>query len=1366
MRVLKRDNTYEDVSLDKVQKRIAGQCEGLNVDIIEIAQKVCSRIHDGVKTSTLDDEAARLCAQLITKHPDYGVVAARIAISNHQKKTSPSFSETINMLYTVTDIHGNKNPLISDELWNIVQIHKDKLNSIINYDRDYNYDYFGFKTLERSYLLKVNGKIVERPQHMIMRVALGIHGWDLKEAIETYELMSTRYFTHATPTLFNAGTPRSQLASCYLMGMDDSITGMYKTLGDCAQISKYAGGIGIHIHDIRPTGSYIRGTNGYSTGIVPMLRVYNAAGRHVNQCFRGDTIIYTKTGYKNIESIEIGDNVITIDNTVKPVLGITRKEVDEELYVISCKWTQLNESREGVYVTGEHQIFTLDENDNIIEVSACELTTENYVGYPIALGPTSYVKLLHDMYWVKIDKIDKKHYKGFVYDLNIQDNHNYLTNMGIVHNSGKRNGSIAVYLEPWHSDIEAFLDLRKNSGNHEERCHDLFTAMWVPDLFMKRVDANQEWSLMCPDECPGLSTTYGDEFEALYTKYEAEGKYKKKVKAQTLFYSIMRSQIETGTPYMVYKDSANKKSNQMNIGTIKSSNLCVAPETMILTDNGYKNIKDIAGNEVNVWNGSEFSKVTVVQTGKMQKLLTIEFSNGTSLRCTPYHKFYIETGSCPSQKSVSKTIEAKDLKENMKLIRCLFPTLKSGTETMKYPYTHGLFCAEGTYTYNINTPIQQCKCKKMDNTDFCRHHVNSIKKYDSETKCCAETGEHKPLLYLYGEKRKLIDNIECESVHAETESNTNRITACLPKDIEPKYYVPINSTIETKIKWLEGYADGDGCVIKLDGIKNIQIGSINLEFLQKVLYMLQTMGINAKIALAREKCKKMMPDHRGDYKEYECQNMYRISIDAKSVLHLKSMGFFPKRLDIENCRAPHHMTNAFIKVKSVIDNNDYDDTYCFNEPIKHAGIFNGVITGNCSEITLFSDTKETAVCNLASIGLPTYVKYTKDIEKGDGIDNVIPYYDFKELHRVAQVITRNLNKVIDRTFYPTPETRLSNLRHRPIGIGVQGLANTYVLMRMPFESAEAADLNRKIFATIYHAALTASVAISRRRSEYREELNDSNTSQDRKEFLVNYLNMIPEEELLVGQYSGTYSSFMGSPASLGQLQYDLWGVTEPETVDGLLDWAALKEDIAKYGLRNSTLLAPMPTATTSQILGFNESFEAFTSNIYQRQTLAGEFTIINRHLIDDLLKLGLWNTEMKDKILAAGGSVQGIPEIPEHIRLLYKTVWEIKQKIVIDQSAERGPYVCQSQSLNIHLEDPDFAKMTNVHFYGWKKGLKTGMYYLRSRPKAKITAFTLDPTKQNQNTGNASTSTKQQPSEEEIMACRRDNPEGCVMCSG
>ena len=1005
MRVLKRDNTYEDVSLYKVQKRIDSLCQGLNVAAIEIAQKVCSRIHDGVKTSTLDDEAARLCAQLITKHPDYGIVAARIAISNHQKKTSPSFSETINLLYNVTDVHGKHNPLVSDEVWNIVQTHKDKLNSIINYERDYNYDYFGFKTLERSYLLKVNGKFVERPQHMIMRVALGIHGWDLKEAIETYELMSTRYFTHATPTLFNAGTPRSQLASCFLINMEDSITGMYKTLADCAQISKYAGGIGVHIHDIRATDSYIRGTNGQSTGIVPMLRVYNDAGRHVNQCFKGDTIVYTNNGPKHMENVVINDEIITIDGTFKPVLGISVNNINENILKISSKWTKST----GVYVTKQHQIYTIDDNDNIIEKSAEDLRCYDYVGFPFVYGDTSNVKIIYNnehkctIYWVKISSIEEVKYEGKVYDFNMKDNHNYLTDMGIVHNSGKRNGSIAVYLEPWHADIEKFLDLRKNSGNHEERCHDLFTAMWIPDLFMKRVDANADWSLMCPDECQGLTTAYGDDFEKLYEKYEAEGKYRKKVKAQTLFYSIMRSQIETGTPYMLYKDAVNKKSNQSNLGTIKSSNLC-------------------------------------------------------------------------------------------------------------------------------------------------------------------------------------------------------------------------------------------------------------------------------------------------------------------------------------------------------------------------------------TEITLYSDKDETAVCNLASIGLPTFIKYSDDRK---------PYFDFKELHRVTQVITRNLNKVIDRTFYPIPETRTSNLRHRPLGIGVQGLANTYVLMRMPFESPDASTLNRKIFATIYHAALTASVAISRRRYEYREELNNSTVvatnerkdTNERKEYLIKYLNMIPEEETLKGQYSGAYSSFIGSPASQGKLQYDLWDVKEPETVDGFLDWVSLKEEIAQYGLRNSTLLAPMPTATTSQILGFNESFEAFTSNIYQRQTLAGEFTIINKHLIQDLLNLGMWNNEMKDKILSGSGSVQNIKDIPENVRLLYKTVWEIKQKIVIDQSADRAPYICQTQSLNIHLEDPDFAKMTNVHFYGWKKGLKTGMYYLRSRNKAKITAFTLENNKYALGGTSAASSSNissvsgvsgvsSQPSEEEVLACRRDNPEGCVMCSG
>jgi ribonucleoside-diphosphate reductase alpha chain len=1774
MRVLKRDNTYEDVSFDKVQKRISMLCKGLNVSADEIAQKVCSRIHDGVKTSTLDDEAARLCAQLITKHPDYGVVAARIAISNHHKKTSPSFSETINGLYNAKDVNGLHNPLVSKELYDIVEKHKNKINNIIDYERDYGYDFFGFKTLERSYLLKQDGRIVERPQHMIMRVALGIHGWDIKEAIETYDLMSKRFFTHATPTLFNAGTKCPQMSSCfkentevftinrgivniqdimiddevvthtgkiqkvsqlhknplnnrdiyditlpktpiisvtnnhkfmaiqkgnkenkwisvedlkigdyiaipnnneglsfdkidiyesikdiindkteltfdenkiylkirynitgiqynnktiegrhncqsinryisfdedmawflgvwygdgcitygknsknisiprniqivsctenrdlidkcieignkqfgikasvscakdqnlvqivwnskilaitfeklfgkgfqgkkinekmfrwnktllipllgglissdgccskkgiitlqmsnqiymktlyhllrnnglwvgykkvkkpddwkytqpylmtipkikelskyiikyytdnrlklidqnsksghiitvnntiyvrlsgkkisttsteyvytigvendhsynveglvcencYLIAVEDSISGMYKTLGDCAQISKYAGGIGMHIHDIRPTGSYIRGTNGKSTGIVPMLRVYNAAGRHVNQCFRGDTVVYAETNYngmtlKYMQDVVIGDKLITIDGTYKPVLQIAVKDVNENVLCIKSEWTH---SQEGVYVTKEHQIYTLDTNNNIVEKSAGELTTDSYVGFPkmqkfgYFMDPKDTL-FLHNIYWVKITKIEEVKYEGKVYDFNMEDNHNYLTDIGIVHNSGKRNGSIAVYLEPWHADIEVFLDLRKNSGNHEERCHDLFTALWIPDLFMKRVEQNGDWSLMCPDECPGLSVAYGDEFEKLYTGYEEAGKFRKKIKAQALFYNIMRSQIETGTPYMLYKDAVNKKSNQKNLGTIKSSNLCVAPETMILTQNGYYEIKTLNEQNVKVWNGHEFSDVIIKQTGTNQKLITIKFTNGTSIRCTEYHKFYIETGTRPADKSVVKIIEAKDLKLNMNIIRYNLPILNTTTETMEHPYTHGLFCAEGTYSKSDISMQHKCQFKKWNNTEFCKNHQNFKKEFVSNHKCCAMSYEDKPILYLYGEKKKLLPHVNYIYSIIENEKE-DRISIYLDHNIKEKYYVPINGTIETKIKWFEGYADGDGCVIELDGIKNIQIASIELNFLKNVMYMLQTLGINSKITLNKKAGPRLMPSHNnGKYKEYNCKDIYRINIDSNSILHLKDLGFNPKRLNINNCRAPHHITNAFIKISAIEDNNEYDDTYCFNEPLRHTGIFNGIIAGNCSEITLYSDKDETAVCNLASIGLPTYLKYT---EEGK------PEFDFKELHRVTQVITRNINKVIDKNFYPTDETRRSNLRHRPIGLGIQGLADLYILMRYPYESAEASALNKKIFATIYHGALTSSMTISKKRTEMRNELAEllatpkkTATIQKRIDTINTYLNIIPEEENLK-EFIGAYSSYVGSPAYHGQLQYDLWGITEPETVDGFLDWTKLKEDIKKWGLRNSTLLSPMPTASTSQILGFNESFEAISSQIFTRQTLAGEFTIINRYLVNDLMKLELWNVGMKDKILAGNGSIQHIKEIPEDIRTLYKTVWEIKQRNVIDQSADRGVYVCQTQSLNIFVEDPDFTKMTNIHMYGWKKGLKTGMYYLRTRSKAKISAYTLEPPT------NSPVEVKK-PTEEEILACSRANPEACIMCSG
>jgi ribonucleotide reductase alpha subunit len=965
MRVIKRDNTYEDISFDKVLRRIRKLCDegvlltGVRPD--EIAQKVCARIYDGVKTSELDELAAQMCATLVTTHPDYGILASRIVVSNHHKNTSPSFSETISALYGATDVHGQPNPLISEELHDIVKAHKEKLNIVIDNQRDYDLDYFGFQTLERSYLLKIEGKVVERPQHMWMRVALGIHAWDIKEAIETYEYMSRRMFTHATPTLFNAGTPRSQLASCFLLGSHDSVTGMYKTIGDCAQISKYAGGIGVHIHDIRAKNSHIRGTNGTSSGIIPMLRVYNNTARHINQ-------------------------------------------------------------------------------------------------------------------------------------------------------AGKRLGSIAMYLEPWHADIEAFLDVRKNSGSEEDRCRDLFTAMWTPDLFMERVHTNDDWSLMCPDECPGLSEAVGEDFNTLYTKYESEGRARKKIKAQTLWIAIIKSQIETGTPYLCYKDAANKKSNQKNLGTIKSSNLCVAPETKVLTDTGYKVIKDIAGHYVNVWNGSEWSETCIVRTSNKSELLKVTFNNGNILECTAYHKFYVQQNNPRfSEMKMAAELEVGDI-----LIKWTHPT----------------------------TPL-------FDKHDII---VTSIER----------TGRH-------------------------------------------------------------------------------------------------------------------------------------------------------------------------------------DETYCFNEPKRHMGVFNGVITGNCSEIIEYSDNSEYATCNLASISLPSFVKVQ---------DNASPTFDHDTLHKIAQVLTRNLNKVIDRTFYPVPETRVSNLKHRPIGIGVQGLADAYALMRYPFDSPEAAKLNREIFETIYHGALTASMKIAKKRNLLLIEMGHPNITQERLEQIHKELNMIPDERTMT-MYGGAYSSFMGSPASQGLLQFDLWG-KEPE---GRWDWVSLKEDIASYGLRNSLLLAPMPTASTSQILGNTECFEPITSNIFQRQSLAGDFTLINKHLVKDLIHLDLWSVEMKDMILASGGSIQHIEVIPLEIRNLYKTVWELKQKILIDQAADRGIYVCQSQSLNLFVEDPDISKISNMHFYAWRQGLKTGCYYLRSRPRAKMAAFTLSPPPV-QNAPNVQTV------EDAAAVCRRENPEACTFCSG
>ena len=754
MYVIKRSGKREPVKFDKITARINKLCYGLDaryISALEISKKVIQGLYDGVTTTELDELAAKTAASMATVHPDYSILAARIAISNLHKQTSKSFYQTMRELHNYVDPKTNEPAgLISKEVFEVIKANRDVLNSTIIYDRDYNFDYFGFKTLERSYLLRMEDEVAERPQHLFMRVAIGIHGEDIDAAIQTYELMSEKWFIHATPTLFNAGTKKPQLSSCFLLQMqDDSIEGIYNTLGQCAKISQSAGGIGLSTHNIRAQGSYIKGTGGYSNGLVPMLRVFNDTARYVDQ------------------------------------------------------------------------------------------------------------------------------------------------------GGGKRKGAFAVYLEPWHADIFEFLDLKKNHGKEEMRARDLFYAMWISDLFMKRVKENGDWSLMCPNECPGLYDSYGEDFERKYIQYEKEGKVRKTIKAQELWFAILDAQTETGTPYMLYKDAANRKSNQKNLGVIRSSNLC--------------------------------------------------------------------------------------------------------TEIMEYT--------------------------------------------------------------------------------------------------------------------------------------------------------------------------------------------------AKD---------------------------------------------------------------------------EVAVCNLASIALPKFVKVEEQA------------FDHDRLFEIAQVVTKNLNKIIDVNYYPIPEAKNSNMRHRPIGIGIQGLADAFIKLRMPFESEEARKLNKEIFETIYFGALTASMEAAKEH--------------------------------------GHYESFPGSPASEGILQFDMWKVTPTDR----WDWDGLKEQIKEHGLRNSLLLAPMPTASTSQILGNNECFEPYTSNIYTRRVLSGEFIVVNQHLLKDLIELGMWTTEVRNALIANNGSIQHIDGLPQAIKDLYKTSWEIKQKAIIDMSADRGAFICQSQSLNLFIENPNYSKLSSMHFYAWDKGLKTGMYYLRSRPAVDPIKFTLD----------------------------------------
>ena len=1600
MYVTKRNGNKEIISFDKILQRIkkTGKEVDIKINYTSLAIKIIDQLFDGIPTDKIDEISAEQCATMSSIHYDYGTLASRLIISNHHRNTTASFVKTMKKLYSER--------MISDEFMQNVNANAKQLDALCDYTRDYLIDYFGFKTLERSYLMSIKKRIYERPQMMFLRLAISIHGVDFAKIQETYHALSNKQMIHGTPSLYNAGTPREQMSSCflrdtsihtiggpvpiqdvkegykvvthtgevqtvsqvhenllgnrslytmnfyqtrpftvtedhplyvydnetkevvwknvidittndyvmipkknnqkflneasdpaklaadteinkffgiwnrygeflylkeptlntedisddvsfspvpepvpvgiqivlptdcleaisfcynlkkmfgevrlekadydngitvlryelkkmaddflswfgkdrnipqslyqhpthwvrsflsgwnitgihlteeqvpdsiytlcrinhlhhltflpldyteceeiieyegnlflqyvskeeyttdidtntyvytlgvetdhsysvagiiakncYLIAMEsDSIEGIYNTLKDCALISKYAGGIGLHIHNIRATGSHIAGTNGISNGIVPMLRVFNNTAKYVDQCLHPKSIIYTTQGPTCIQNVVQGETkIFNQHGDVEVVQNVLEHSYEGTMLHINTEF-----SIDTLDITPEHPIFVLRGNgmephsntmiESMLEkqliepiwIEASELDTTDLFAFPIPtydcdvssiseddcylygllLGDGEYVgrttavsnlktytphmyefvseyldkrcvkyTITHiaseksdDIYefsWVRPAHLPFRHndlfdasmddnrvrmssrwlnlpiqksqyilkgllkskagdigknirikhfskqiieccrficlkmgvlpqfncasigywinipptketcplfdlihdgrespfvrhgnfmfspiisvlstqYSGVLYDLQMEKQHDYLLSSALVHNGGgKRNGSFAIYLEPWHADIELFLQMRKNHGEEELKARDLFYALWVPDLFMKRVKEAGKWTLFCPHECPGLADVHNEAFETLYTSYEESGKGRATLNARDLWFKILDAQMETGTPYLVYKDAANRKSNQQNLGTIKSSNLCVAPETLILIEKNnaavFVPIQTQCGKRVNVWNGTEYSEVEIVKTGEMQPLIEVHTSTNNVLHCTPYHKFYILMDD--DQKI--NIVEAQYLQEGDLIAPCLSP-------------------------------------------EFCE-------------------------------------------------------------------------------------------------IKNAQ------------------------------------------------------------------------------------------RITKVIDNGRYDDTYCFSEPKKHAGIFNGIYTSQCSEIIEYSDENETSVCNLASIALPAFV-----VTDPSGVNP--PTYDFEKLHHVARMATYNLNRIIDINYYPTEKTERSNKRHRPIGIGVQGLADTFMMMGYIFGSPESRRLNQEIFETMYHGSLTESCAIA--------------------------------------QKEGAYETFEGSPASKGLLQFDLWDNTDPLHTDPndpnsphRYDWTSLKIQIQTYGLRNSLLLAPMPTASTSQILGYNECIEPITSNIYARRTLAGEFIVTNKYLMKELISIGLWNEKIKNHIVANNGSVQSIDIIPAEIREKYKTVWEIPMRTVIDMAAERGVYVCQSQSLNLWMEEPTYNSLTSMHFYSWSKGLKTGIYYLRRRARHAAQQFTIEPEK---------AQTQQLEEEEEI----------CEMCSG
>lgn len=1101
MQVITRNDEEEPLNLNKITDRIKTLCYNLSdkIDPAKLTIQITSQIKDKIKTSEIDELSCLVCLQQITDHPDFGILAARISINNHHKDNQLKFDEFVEKAYNNTDILGNKAPLVSEELLEIVQNNKDQINEWIDYDRDYNLNCFGFKTLQRAYLLRTaDNKYMERPGDMFMRVAIGIHGWDNNglAAKETYDYMSRGYFTHATPTLFNAGTQSPQMSSCFLMGLEDSVEGIYNGLKDAAHISKHSGGIGIHIQDIRSRNSYIRKTGGRSSGILPMLKVFNETARYINQ-------------------------------------------------------------------------------------------------------------------------------------------------------GGKRNGSFAMYIEPHHPDVFEFLEAKRPQGSEEAKAKDLFFAMWISDLFMERVKSDENWSLFCPDTCPGLSNLWGEEYKRLYEIYEKDNLAVKTIKARDLWEQIITTQIETGGPYMLYKDSVNKKSNQKNIGTIKSSNLCcVTGDTLILTENGHVKISELEGKTANVWNGEKFSESEVFKTNENAEIINVKFSDGMTLNCTRNHKFVLYNSLNPSENIIK---HAEELKSGDKLIKCKFPIIDNVKNTIDYPYTNGYFAARGEYIDLEETEYDNSNSKRKRNNINCKTPCISFR-------------------FQYKQTSKFIHSFEgCTPIKYK---HYTILTLDNQKTL-PKKYIPQNCSLMCKLEWFAGFCDANAEIVNKNGCEVLQLYCITPKFLADIKLMLQTCGVNANIVTENIGMVGEPLLYEQNINSYGNDVIYFLSMSSFDIHNLINIGLKFRKLKVTGYMPTRNYVK-YISVQNVFETKKFAETFCFNEPEKHMGIFNGIYSHNC-EITEYSDTEEYAVCNLASIALPKLVKENKD-------------FDFDLLQQITKILVNNLNKIIDKNYYPLEKCKKSNLRHRPMGIGVQGLADTFIKMGLPFDSMGAALLNKHIFQSIYYAAVEASSELA--------------------------------------EIDGSYDTFENSPSNLGQFQFDMWNI-EPDN-DLNLDWESLREKM-KRGMRNSLLVAPMPTASTSQILGCNECFEPYTSNLYIRRTLAGEFTVINEALIRELIKLNMWNEKMKSRIMIHEGSIQDINCIPDRIKDLFKTAWEIKQKCILDMAIQRGPYICQSQSMNVFVKTPTFGILNNIHTYGFENGLKTGTYYIHSKPASKAQNFTIDP---------------------------------------